>query len=53
MMDEALYQRLAALIPGGELIVVEGRGHDIHVDKPEPLIGPVAEVIGQMRNKER
>jgi pimeloyl-ACP methyl ester carboxylesterase len=44
-LDGDLNNRLAALIPGGKLIVVEGTGHNIHMDKPEVLIAPVAEMI--------
>jgi pimeloyl-ACP methyl ester carboxylesterase len=44
-LDGDLNNRLAALIPGGKLIVVEGTGHNIHMDKPEVVIAPVAEMI--------
>ena len=43
-------ERLASLIPGGKLIVVEGAGHNIHVDKPAALIDPVCEMIDAIRN---
>jgi len=46
-----LNKKLAALIPGGRLIVVEGTGHYIHVDKPEVLITPVVEMIKKAREK--
>jgi pimeloyl-ACP methyl ester carboxylesterase len=36
---------LVALIPGGRQVIVEGTGHDIHVDKPEVLIAIVMEMI--------
>lgn len=49
--DLALNEKLAALIPGGRQISVEGTGHDIHVDKPEALIAPVAEMIKEVRAK--
>jgi pimeloyl-ACP methyl ester carboxylesterase len=49
--DLALNKKLAALIPGGRLIIVEGTGHDIHVDKPEALIAPVVEMIKEVREK--
>ena len=48
-LDGDLNKRLAALIPGGKLIVVEGTGHNIHIDKPEALIAPVAEMIRVVR----
>jgi pimeloyl-ACP methyl ester carboxylesterase len=50
-LDFALNKKLAALIPGGRQIVVEGAGHDIHVDKPEALIAPVLEMIKEVREK--
>jgi len=49
--DAALNQKLAALIPGGRLTIVEGTGHNIHVDKPEVLIAPVVEMIEMVREK--
>jgi pimeloyl-ACP methyl ester carboxylesterase len=39
------------LIPGGRQIIVEGAGHNIHVDKPEALIAPVGEMIKEVREK--
>jgi pimeloyl-ACP methyl ester carboxylesterase len=50
-MDSELNDRLAALIPGGRQVIVEGTGHDIHVDKPEVLIAPVMEMIRVVREK--
>jgi pimeloyl-ACP methyl ester carboxylesterase len=49
--DSALNKKLAALIPGGRLIIVEGTGHNIHMDKPEVLIAPVMEMIKAVREK--
>jgi pimeloyl-ACP methyl ester carboxylesterase len=46
-----LQEKLAALIPGGRLITVEGAGHDIHVGKPGALIAPVVEMIKEVREK--
>jgi pimeloyl-ACP methyl ester carboxylesterase len=50
-LDFALQEKLAALIPGGRLITVEGAGHDIHVGKPGALIAPVVEMIKEVREK--
>jgi pimeloyl-ACP methyl ester carboxylesterase len=50
--DEVLNKKLAALIPGGRQIVVEGAGHNIHMDKPEALITPVVEMINEVREKQ-
>ncbi len=51
--DRALNKKLAALIPGGRQIIVEGTGHDVHVDKPEALIVPLLEMIKEVREKDR
>jgi pimeloyl-ACP methyl ester carboxylesterase len=50
-LDSDLNDQLAALIPGGRQVIVEGTGHDIHVDKPEVLIAPVMEMIKVVREK--
>ncbi len=50
-LDSALNKELAALVPGGRLIMVEGTGHLVHVDKPVVLIGPVLEMIAGIRGK--
>ena len=50
-LDAALNRKLAALIPGGRHIIVEGTGHDIHADKPEALMGPVVEMINEVREQ--
>lgn len=49
--DSALNIKLAALIPGGRLIIVEGTGHNIHMDKPGVLIAPVMEMIKAVGEK--
>jgi GWxTD domain-containing protein len=50
-MDTALNEKLAALIPGGKLIIVEGTGHNIHMDKPQAVIAPIMEMIKSAREK--
>jgi pimeloyl-ACP methyl ester carboxylesterase len=50
-LDLDLNDQLVALIPGGRQVIVEGTGHDIHVDKPEVLIAPVMEMIRVVRRK--
>jgi pimeloyl-ACP methyl ester carboxylesterase len=47
-----LNKELAELISGGRQIVVEGAGHNIHLDKPEALIIPVVEMINEVREKQ-
>jgi pimeloyl-ACP methyl ester carboxylesterase len=48
-LDSELNDRLVALIPGGRPVIVEGTGHDIHVDRPEVMIAPVMEMIKAVR----
>ena len=50
-LDLALMNKLAASVPGGKLMPVEGSGHTVHVDKPEALIAPVVEMIQRVREK--
>jgi pimeloyl-ACP methyl ester carboxylesterase len=50
-LDLALNEKLTALIAGGRQIIVEGVGHDIHMDKPEALIEPVMGMIKEVREK--
>lgn len=52
-VDLALMNQLAASIPGGRLILVEGSGHYIHVDRPHALIAPLAEMIKGVREKKK
>lgn len=48
-LDEDLMGRLAASVPGGRQVMIEGTGHHVHVDKPEALIAPVKEMIKALR----
>jgi pimeloyl-ACP methyl ester carboxylesterase len=52
-LDTALMEKLAASIPGGRQIMVEGTGHYVHVDKPEALIAPVLEIIKSAKEQKR
>jgi pimeloyl-ACP methyl ester carboxylesterase len=52
-LDPALMEKLAASIPGGRQIMVEGTGHYVHVDKPEALIAPVVEMIQRVKEQKR
>ena len=45
----AMQKKLADLIPGGEHILVEGVGHNVHVDKPEAVVAPVRAMIARIR----
>ena len=46
-----LQKKMAALIPGGRHIIVEGVGHNLHLEKPDALIEIVIEMIKIVRNK--
>lgn len=46
-----LQKKLAALIPGGKHIIVEGVGHNMHLEKPEVLIETMNEMIKEVRNR--
>lgn len=48
-LDAALMQRLAASVPGGQHIFVEGSGHNLHVDKPEALLAPLKSMIADIK----
>ena len=46
-----LQKKVVTLIPGGKHIIVDGVGHNIHLEKPDALIGPVIDMISNARNK--
>jgi len=39
------------LIPGGKHTIVEGVGHNMHVEKPECVIDPILEMLRDIRRK--
>ena len=48
-----LQKKLMDLIPGGKHIIVEGVGHGMHLEKPEKVIGPIVEMVKEIRSRER
>lgn len=48
-----LQERLAELVPGGIHILAEGAGHNVHVDKPEALLDPLAAMIDRVQGEMR
>jgi len=53
-LDEAtaaMQKKLALLVPGGEQILVEGAGHDVHLDKPEAVLAPIRAMIARLREQ--
>jgi pimeloyl-ACP methyl ester carboxylesterase len=45
----AMQKKLAELIPGGEQVLVEGAGHNVHLDKPEAVLAPIRAMIARLR----
>lgn len=50
-LDFAMMNELAASVPGGRQIMIEGTGHHVHVDKPEALLVPLVEMINEVKEK--
>jgi len=46
-----MQKKLADLIPGAEQILVEGVGHNVHVDKPEAVLAPIRAMIARLRGQ--
>jgi pimeloyl-ACP methyl ester carboxylesterase len=51
-LDAVLMSRLTDSVPGGRQIIVEGTGHNVHLDRPDVLIGPVLEMVQVVRQKQ-
>jgi pimeloyl-ACP methyl ester carboxylesterase len=47
----AFQKKLAKLAPGGEHIIVEGAGHNLHHDNPEVVIQAVRRMVEKIRGK--
>jgi len=47
----AMQKKLAALIPGGQHILVEGAGHNVHLDKPDAVSAPIKAMITRLRSQ--
>jgi pimeloyl-ACP methyl ester carboxylesterase len=47
----AMQKKLVDLIPGGQHILVEGAGHNVHVDKPEAVLAPIKAMISRLRSQ--
>jgi pimeloyl-ACP methyl ester carboxylesterase len=45
----AMQKKLAGLIPGSEHILVEGAGHNVHVEKPDAVLGPIRTMLARLR----
>ena len=47
----AMQKKLLDLVPGAEQILVEGAGHNIHLDKPEAVLAPIGTMIARLRGQ--
>jgi len=47
----AMQKKLVDLVPGAEQILVEGAGHNVHVDKPEAVLAPIRAMIARLRGQ--
>jgi pimeloyl-ACP methyl ester carboxylesterase/dienelactone hydrolase len=47
----AMQKKLTELVPGGEQVLVEGAGHNVHLDKPEAVLAPIRAMIARLRAK--
>ncbi len=47
----AMQKKLADLIPGAEQILIEGVGHNVHLDKPEAVLTPIRAMIAHLRGQ--
>ena len=49
----AMQKKLADLVPGGEQILVEGAGHNVHLEKPEAVLAPIRAMVLRLRKSPR
>jgi pimeloyl-ACP methyl ester carboxylesterase len=47
----AMQRKLVDLVPGAEHILVEGAGHNVHLEKPEAVLGPLRAMISRLRGR--
>jgi len=47
----AMQKKLVDLVPGAEQILVEGAGHNIHLEKPEAVLGPILAMVARIRTR--
>jgi pimeloyl-ACP methyl ester carboxylesterase len=45
----AMQKKLVDLVPGAEQILVEGAGHNVHLDKPEAVLTPILAMVARLR----
>lgn len=45
----AMQKKLVELIPGGQHLLVEGAGHNVHLDKPDAVSGPIKAMVAALR----
>lgn len=47
----AMQKKLVELVPGAEHILVEGAGHNVHVERPEAVVAPIRAMIARLRGQ--
>jgi len=47
----AMQEKQTDLVPGGEQVLVEGAGHNVHLDKPEAVLAPIRAMIVRLRGQ--
>lgn len=47
----AMQKKLVDLLPGAEHILVEGAGHNVHLEKPEAVVAPIRAMIDRIRKR--
>ena len=47
----AMQRKLVELLPDAEHILVEGAGHNAHVDKPEAVLAPIRAMVARLRRQ--
>jgi pimeloyl-ACP methyl ester carboxylesterase len=47
----AMQKKLVDLVPGAEQILVEGAGHNVHLDKPEAVLAPILALVARLRTR--
>lgn len=46
-----MQKKLAELVPGAEHILIDGAGHNVHLDRPEAVLAPIRATIVRLRQK--
>jgi pimeloyl-ACP methyl ester carboxylesterase len=47
----AMQKKLVELVPGAEHVLVEGAGHNVHLEKPEAVIAPIRTMLASLKER--